>query len=83
MLDMTINDAQAITGYQQAMRNGDYDSANQYFNQIENGEQKFINAHKINNGENAKKSNRYQKVKKHLFHFRSLLFILFFVSREN
>lgn len=48
MLDMTIDDAQAVTGYQQAMRNGDYDSANQYFNQIENGEQKFINAHKIN-----------------------------------
>ena len=48
MLDMTIDDAQAVTGYQQAMRNGDYNSANQYFNQIENREQKFINAYKIN-----------------------------------
>jgi hypothetical protein len=48
MLNMTIEDASAINGYQTAMRNGDYTLARQYFNQINNGSQKIVDAEKIN-----------------------------------
>lgn len=48
MLDMAINDASAINGYQEAMRNGDYASAQSYFSQITNGNQKILDATKIN-----------------------------------
>ena len=48
MLDMAINDASAINGYQEAMRNGDYELAQSYFSQITNGNQKILDATKIN-----------------------------------
>lgn len=49
MLNMTVTDGPAIIGYQQAMQNGDYATAQQYFAQISNGNQKFVDATKINN----------------------------------
>ena len=48
LLNMTIDDANAINGYQQAMRDGDYSLAQQYFNQITNGSRKILDAEKIN-----------------------------------
>lgn len=48
MLNMVVNDAEAVNGYQQAMRDGDYTLAQQYFNQITNGSQKILDADKIN-----------------------------------
>ena len=48
MLNMTVADGPAILGYQQAMQNGDYATAQQYFSQISNGNQKFIDSTKIN-----------------------------------
>jgi len=48
MLNMVVSDGNAVTGYQEAMRNGDYASAQQYFNQITNGSQKILDAEKIN-----------------------------------
>lgn len=48
MLDMAVNDATAINGYQQAMRNGDYATAQSYLSQVVNGNQKIIDASKLN-----------------------------------
>lgn len=48
MLNMTIEDAEAINGYQEAMRNGDYTLARQYFERINNGSQKIVDSDKIN-----------------------------------
>lgn len=48
MLNMTIADATSINGYQQAMRDGNYSLAQQYFSQIPNGTQKMLDANKIN-----------------------------------
>lgn len=48
MLNMTVTDGPAVIGYQQAMQNGDYATAQQYFSQISNGNQKFVDATKIN-----------------------------------
>lgn len=48
MLNMVVSDGDAVTGYQEAMRNGDYALAQQYFNQITNGSQKILDAEKIN-----------------------------------
>lgn len=48
MLDMAINDAPAINGYQEAMREGNYALAQSYLSQITNGNQKIINATKLN-----------------------------------
>ena len=48
MLDMAVNDASAINGYQQAMRVGDYTTAQSYLAQITNGNQKIIDATKLN-----------------------------------
>lgn len=48
MLNMTIGDANAVNGYQKAMRDGNYPLAQQYFNQITNGASKIMDAEKIN-----------------------------------
>lgn len=48
MLDMAINDAPAINGYQEAMREGNYALAQSYLSQITNGNQKIINSTKLN-----------------------------------
>lgn len=48
MLDMAVNDAPAINGYQRAMRDGDYNTAQTYLSQIVNGNQKIIDATKLN-----------------------------------
>jgi hypothetical protein len=48
MLDMAVNDAPAINGYQRAMREGDYNTAQAYLTQITNGNQKIIDATKLN-----------------------------------
>lgn len=48
MLNMAVSDASAVNGYQQAMRNGNYSLAQQYFNQINNGSSKIMDANKIN-----------------------------------
>lgn len=48
MLDMAINDAPAVNGYQEAMRNKDYATAQSYLSQIPNVNQKIINAMKLN-----------------------------------
>lgn len=48
MLNMTVSDADAVMGYQEAMRNGDITTAQRYFSQIANGEQKFITAEVMN-----------------------------------
>lgn len=48
MLNMAVSDGAAVTGYQQAMQQGNYNLAQQYFNQITNGNQKFIDATKMN-----------------------------------
>ena len=48
MLDIDISDASAVAGYQAAMRNGDYATAQSYYNQIVNGDQKILDAIKLN-----------------------------------
>lgn len=48
MLNMAVSDGAAVLGYQQAMRNGDTATAQQYFSQIANGNQKFIDSTKMN-----------------------------------
>ena len=48
MLNMAVSDGAAVTGYQQAMQQGNYNLAQQYFNQITNGNQKFVDATKMN-----------------------------------
>lgn len=48
MLNMVVSDASAINGYQEAMRSGDYDLAQRYFDQITNGNQKMLDATKLN-----------------------------------
>lgn len=48
MLNMATSDGAAVVGYQQAMQNGDYALAQQYFAQISNANQKFIDSSKMN-----------------------------------
>ena len=48
MLNMVVADGPAVLGYQQAMQNGDLETAQQYYQQITNADQKFINAEKMN-----------------------------------
>ena len=48
MLNMTVNDADAVMGYQEAMGRGDISTAQMYFSQITNGQQKFISAETMN-----------------------------------
>ena len=48
MLNMTIADAPAVKGYQQAMQSGNNTLAQQYYNHITNADQKFIDATKMN-----------------------------------
>lgn len=48
MLNMAVSDGAAVTGYQQAMQQGNYTLAQQYFSQITNGNQKIIDATKMN-----------------------------------
>lgn len=48
MLNMTVDDGVAITGYQKAMQAGNNTLARQYYSQITNANQKFINATKMN-----------------------------------
>lgn len=48
MLNMAVSDGNAVTGYQQAMQQGNYNLAQQYFSQITNGNQKFVDAAKMN-----------------------------------
>lgn len=48
MLNMAVADGEAITGYQQAMQQGNYELAQQYFSQITNANQKFVDATKMN-----------------------------------
>ena len=48
MLNMTIADAPAVKGYQQAMEAGNNALAQQYYSQITNADQKFIDATKMN-----------------------------------
>ena len=48
MLNMAIADAPAVKGYQQAMQAGNNTLAQQYYNQITNANQKFVDATKMN-----------------------------------
>lgn len=48
MLNMVATDAAAINGYQAAMRNGDMSTAQSYLAQLTNGNQKILDAEKIN-----------------------------------
>ena len=48
MLNMAIADAPYIHGYQQAMIDGDYDMAQYYYSQIVSGNQKMLDATKLN-----------------------------------
>lgn len=48
MLNIVTEDAPLITGYQNAMRSGDFTLAQNYFNQITNGNQKLLDAVKLN-----------------------------------
>ena len=48
MLNMAVSDGSAVAGYQQAMQQGNYNLAQQYFSQITNGNQKFVDATKMN-----------------------------------
>lgn len=48
MLNMTVADAEAVVGYQQAMQAGDNTLAQQYYNQITSANQKFVDATKMN-----------------------------------
>lgn len=48
MLNISVSDAEAVNGYQQAMRVGDYATAQSYMSQITNGNQKIIDATKFN-----------------------------------
>ena len=48
MLNMSIADGAAVTGYQQAMQAGNNTLARQYYSQITNANQKFIDATKMN-----------------------------------
>ena len=48
MLNMAVTDGALITGYQEAMQAGNYELAQQYFSQIANGNQKFVDATKMN-----------------------------------
>ena len=48
MLNMSVEDGAAVTGYQQAMQAGNNTLARQYYSQITNANQKFIDATKMN-----------------------------------
>ena len=48
VLNILASDAPYIYGFQEAMRNGDYSTAQQYFSQIPDGNRKFLDAEKIN-----------------------------------
>lgn len=48
MLNMTVADAEAVTGYQAAMQAGNNTLAQQYYNQITSANQKFVDATKMN-----------------------------------
>lgn len=48
MLNMTVNDAEAVSGYQAAMEAGNTSLAQQYYAQITNANQKFVDAEKMN-----------------------------------
>ena len=48
VLNILASDAPYIKGFQEAMRNGDYSTAQQYFSQIPDGNRKFLDAEKIN-----------------------------------
>ena len=48
MLNMATSDGSAVLGYQEAMKNGDTATAQQYFSQIANANQKFIDSTKMN-----------------------------------
>ena len=48
MLNMSVEDGAAVTGYQQAMQAGNNTLARQYYGQITNANQKFIDATKMN-----------------------------------
>ena len=48
MLNMSVADGAAVTGYQQAMQAGNNTLAQQYYSQITNANQKFIDATKMN-----------------------------------
>lgn len=48
MLDILASDANALNGYQQAMRDGNYQLAQTYLSQIPNWNNKIIDANKIN-----------------------------------
>ena len=45
---MTVNDAEAVSGYQAAMEAGNTSLAQQYYAQITNANQKFVDAEKMN-----------------------------------
>lgn len=47
-LDITVSDAQLIQQYQTAIQSNDYETAQNIFAQIPNGNQKIINAQKLN-----------------------------------
>lgn len=48
VLNILASDASYVNGFQEAMRNGDYTTAQQYFVQIPDGDRKFLDAEKIN-----------------------------------
>lgn len=48
VVNILASDAPYINGFQEAMRNGDYSTAQQYFSQIPDGNKKFLDAEKIN-----------------------------------
>ena len=48
MLNMSVEDGAAVTGYQRAMQAGNNTLARQYYSQITNANQKFIDATKMN-----------------------------------
>ena len=48
VLNIVASDAPYINGFQQAMREGNYAAAQQYFSQIPDGDRKFLDAEKIN-----------------------------------
>lgn len=48
MLNMVAEDGESVQGYQEAMQNGDMVLAQQYYSQITNANQKFIDANKMN-----------------------------------
>ena len=48
VLNILASDASYVNRFQEAMRNGDYTTAQQYFAQIPDGNRKFLDAEKIN-----------------------------------